>query len=156
TRKRPLYVQALHDPAALERASTYGNLNVYIGYFLSALAEENWPPDEAIQTAALLLTRTQWPDGHWSYEDNGRVPVRASEFTTPALAVNALQKYGPGEHPAVIEPCLARAKSWLRSQPAKTTDDQVFRLRGLVWTQASAEEVSQATARLLAEQRADG
>src|SRR5436190_2738230 len=88
TRKRPLYIQALHDPAALAKANTYGNLNVYIGYFLWGLAEENFPPEEATQTAALLLTRTQWADGHWGYEDTGRVPVQSSDFTTTALAVN--------------------------------------------------------------------
>jgi hypothetical protein len=51
---------------------------------------------------------------------------------------------------------LARAKEWILKNRPRTTDDKAFRLFGLYWLQASAEERNQAAAQLLAGQRADG
>jgi squalene cyclase len=82
--------------------------------------------------------------------------MQSSDFTTTALAVFVLQQYGPKEHAEAMSRHIARAKAWLIQGRPRTTDDKAFRLFGLHWTQAGAEERKRAAEQLLAGQRADG
>jgi DNA-binding beta-propeller fold protein YncE len=155
-RRQARYRQALQDPEARKAADPYGNFTVHAGYFLSGYAAEHGKPDAATSVAAVLLASKQLPDGHWDFDDGARVPIQSSDFTTTALAVNVLQKYGPAEHAKALAECLARAKTWLVKTRPKTTDDKAFRLFGLAWTQADDVVVHEAVAGLLVEQRASG
>jgi DNA-binding beta-propeller fold protein YncE len=155
-RRRTRYLRGLQDPAAQKVADPFGNFTVSVGYWLSGYAAERGKPDDSTSIAALLLASKQWPDGHWDFDDMSRVPMLSSDFTTTALAVNVLQKYGPKEAAAALAQSLARAKTWLVTSLPKTTDDKAYRLLGLTWSQAGDAIVHEAVAALLAEQRADG
>jgi hypothetical protein len=51
---------------------------------------------------------------------------------------------------------IARARAYIRRAVPANTQDEAFKLLGLVWSGAPASEASRQTARLLALQRADG
>lgn len=154
--KHLLYAMAVQgNVEAMKKADQFLDLNVSFGYLLSGLAEAHWPADNATATAALLLAKRQLPDGRWDF-DFPRTPMQSSDFTTTALAVKVLQKYGPKEHDAALAQHLARAKAWLLANTPRTTDDKTGRLFGLAWTQAESAEIQKAVTVLLAEQRPDG
>ena len=155
-RRRNLYERALTEPAAAKRADAYGNFTVHAGYWLWGLAAEGVAPDEVTAAAAHLLAAKQSGDGHWDFEDAARAPVQSSPFTTTALAAFVLQRYGPKEDAARADRRLARAKEWLLKSRPRTTDDKAFRLLGLHWLGARAEERQRAAGQLVGEQRPDG
>lgn len=155
-RRQQLYARALTEPAAAKRADAYGNFTVHVGYWLWGLATEKIAPDEATATTARLLAAKQANDGHWDFDDVARAPMQASDFTTTALAALALQRYGPRDQAAETAKRLARAREWLRTNRPRTTDDLAFRLFGLAWLEATADDRKQAAAALRTEQRDDG
>jgi hypothetical protein len=155
-RRRDVYERALTDAAAAKRADAYGNFTVHVGYWLWGLAAEKVAPDEVTAAAARLLAAKQSDDGHWDFEDAARAPMQAGDFTTTALAVFVLQQYGPKEDAEAMGRRVARAREWLLANRPRTTDDKAFRLFGLHWVQAGAEERQKAVAQLLADQRPDG
>jgi hypothetical protein len=155
-RRQALYERALTDPVAAQRADAFGNFTVHVGYWLWGLAAEKVAPDAVTATAARFLAAKQSADGHWDFEDGARAPMQASDFTTTALAVFVLQRYGPKQHAETMGRSLARAKEWLLTRRPRTTDDQAFRLFGLYWVQAEAEQRHKAAEQLRSGQRADG
>ena len=155
-RRHNLYNQALTDPDAAKRADSYGNFTVHVGYWLWGLAAENVAPDQITATASRLLATKQYADGHWSFDDLARAPMQASDFTTTALAVFVLKHYGPTEDNPNFRLRIQRASEWMLKNSPRTTDDKVFRLFGLSWSEAPEEELQQAANTLRAEQRTDG
>src|SRR5262249_26777098 len=108
------------------------------------------------------LLRKQCVEGSWLMPGN-REPSQGSQFTTTALAVRGLRAYAPrggtkeqDELRRRIDRAVGRALKWLRKTPARSTEDSVFRLRGLISAGASKTEVEAARAELLRAQRADG
>src|SRR5260370_4667244 len=80
----------------------------------------------------------------------------SSFFSTTALAVQALQTYGPRAHAADVAERIRRAKAWLLTAATEISEDRSFRLLGLQWAGASREEKQKAIEELRAEQRPDG
>lgn len=155
-RRRELYLRAATDPAAARRADAFGNFAVHAGYWLTGYAAEGGPPDAATEAAAVFLASRQEADGHWDFDDTARAPLQAGDFTTTALAVRVVQVYGPKARAAEFAGRADRAREWFLRTAPRTTDDKVYRLRGLVWTGANADEIRAATDLLLAGQRDDG
>ncbi|HJZ58382.1 MAG TPA: prenyltransferase/squalene oxidase repeat-containing protein [Gemmataceae bacterium] len=155
-RRQELYRRALTDPDAARQADRFGNFTVHVGYWLSGYAAEGGPSDEATATAALFLASRQAADGHWDFDDTARAPLQASDFTTTALAVRVLQKYGPKDRAEELAGRIDRAGRWVLRSTPRTTDDKVYRLHGLAWTGAARDEIRTAADTLAAEQRADG
>ena len=138
-------------PRGPARADSYGNFTVHAGYWLTGYAAARGRPDDATAAAAALFASKQEADGHWDFEDTARAPLQAGEFTITALAVRVLQEYGTGQAERI-----ERARQWMLRTPARTTDEQVYRLYGLVWVGLDPAEVQKGATRLAAEQRADG
>jgi len=155
-RRQDRYATAVSNPAARQQADPFGNFNVHAGYWLWALAAEKVPPDRFTATTARLLATKQLDDGCWSFTDTARAPMQASDFTTTALAVFALQRYGAKEDAVSISHRLEAAQKWLLKTPPRTTDDKAFRLFGLNWSDAPTERRQRAADELLMDQRADG
>lgn len=82
--------------------------------------------------------------------------MQSSLFTTTALAVQALQVYGPRSESDANRDRVAKAKAWLLKTPATTSDDMAFQLLGLKWAGASADERAASIDALLKAQRPDG
>jgi hypothetical protein len=84
-----------------------------------------------------------------------RPPTEASSFTTTALAVRGLARYGRPEHRERIDKRIGAAREWLVKTPAKDTEDRVFRLVGLK-AAGAADAARSAADELARSQRADG
>lgn len=125
------------------------------GYWLAGVADAGRPADGTIEALVHYLTLKQSADGHWQ-PGLYRPPMVGSEFTTTALSLRALQRFGPKGRAAEITKRIERARDWLRKASPKTTEDRVFHLLGLAWSGADAETIRKSTADLVALQRDDG
>jgi ankyrin repeat protein len=94
-------------------------------------------------------------DGHWTTSDF-RPPHSSSLFTATATAVRAIRAYLPDEMRAARDATLARARRWLTATAPASTEDATFRLLGLVWAEATPDEVATAARDLLKRQKPGG
>ena len=132
--------------------------SISIGYALYGLAAEEVRPDAATTAAVRYLSRKQQSDGRWPVW-TARPPLEASEFTTTALAIRAIQTYAPKTTPDEIADNtkrIAKARTWLLTSMPMTTEDRAFKLFGLRWSGASAEAIEWAKKDLLRLQHDDG
>lgn len=146
---------ALNSVDARLRADFDGGLALRAGFFLSALVDAGWQPDNYTEVAARVVAESQWVDGRWNH-GMPRSPIDSSDLAATAFAVRVLPVYAPKEPANAITQRLARAKAWLVATPPRTTDDKSFRLFGLHWSGADAAEIKNAARQLLADQRPDG
>jgi ankyrin repeat protein len=157
----------LHEPRRAEmrkaqagvddrlRVDFDGNLSLRTGLFLSELLDVGYKPDIETESDAKLLADLQWVDGRWNH-GLPRIPIESSDFAATAFAVRVLPAYAAKELAADTANRVARARTWLLINTPNTTDDEVFRLFGLKWSQADPKQIKQAVQQLLAEQRPSG
>jgi hypothetical protein len=129
---------------------TLPNPGISVSYSLLGLAAEGYAPDAVTGAMAIAIERTQLPDGSFAVLP-ARPPIEASPFTSTALSIRALQTFGKD-----ADAKIAKARAWLISARPATNEDRTMRVLGLVWANADRKAVEQASADLLAEQRADG
>jgi ankyrin repeat protein len=156
TELRPRHVKALKDPRAMKDVPlvAIGDVTSYYAFLLAGVVAHKQPANQAVSATTLVLARQQFPDGHWFSGPRG--PMQSSYFTITALTVQAMRTYAPREHAAEAAGRLRRARAWLLTAPAKTSEDQAFRLLGLKWAGSSLEERRKAIEELRAGQRPDG
>src|SRR5215510_7896457 len=94
-------------------------------------------------------------DGHWTTSDF-RPPHSSSLFTATATAVRAIRAYLPDEMHAARDATLVAARRWLAATAPASTEDATFRVLGLVWADATREDVAAATRDLLKLQKPGG
>lgn len=154
---KPLHQAALKDPKAMLQVPLVEIQELTPGYtwMMAGMAAQKQKANEATAAAAMVLARQQMPDGHWQF-GVPRAPMQSSFFTTTALAVQSLRAYGPHSHGQEIEERIQRAKSWLLKTAPQNNEDRAFRLMGLKWAGATAEERRETADALRAEQRPDG
>lgn len=128
-----------------------------ITYILQGLAAENYLPDAATNAMARYVAAQQLPDGRWRRFTH-RPPMTSSDIQITAVALRALQVYGPQVQRAQYERAVKRATNWLMQAQPQTTDEHVFQLLGLAWAGVKPENeiIKQGVRILLAEQRTDG
>jgi hypothetical protein len=124
---------------------------------LTGLAADNYQPDAATDALARFLLLQQWPNGQWRTLAH-RPPIGSTDIPVTAVGLKAIKVYGPKAQRKRYDYAVSRAKDWLMSALARTTDDRVFQLLGLVWAgvKPDAEVIRKRVRELLAEQRADG
>ncbi|MEZ0325180.1 MAG: ankyrin repeat domain-containing protein [Fimbriimonas sp.] len=154
---RPLHAQALKDPEAMKQIPLMeiNEISPIDTWLLAGMAANQAPPTEASGAMAMVLAKQQGRDGAWTFS-MPRAPMQSSFFTFTALAVKALQTYGPRSESAEISDRINRARGWLLKAEPKTGDDMAFRLLGLKWSGAPGEERHKAADQLVATQRPDG
>ena len=126
-----------------------------ISYLLLGLAADGYPPDAATDAQAIWLKRRQAPDGHWPIITI-RPPIESNDIEVTAVSMRALQRFAPPSRRAEYMKAVERARAWLTTAPASSTEERAFRLLGLSWAGASNAVVERAARDLLASQRADG
>lgn len=124
------------------------------GYALLGLADQRWPQDRVTAALVEYLRVKQRDDGAWPMASR-RPPLEYNLFTSTTLSLRALQRT-PGVDPAMLARCVAKAQAWLSKTPALETDEQVMRLLGLHWSQASGDLIARAAQDLIALQHDDG
>lgn len=125
------------------------------GWALIAADAAGVRPDLVTAAYAQRVANWQRPDGHWLTIDD-RPPQSYSVFTATAVALRAMQLYMPAQLSNEKTERLARAKAWLLSAKPRDTEEYTFRLFGLHWAGASADECRRAARDLMAIQRPNG
>ena len=123
-------------------------------WFLSSFADAGVRSD-AVETEALLIARMQLRNGRWRAAP-ARAPIISSDFTATASAVKTLQAFAPSGDSGEIRNRIERATTWLRTTTPVTTDDSVFRLLGLHWTNSDKALIAEAVDRVRQQQNVDG
>lgn len=153
----PLMKRAVENPEETKNVPIVdvGDLAPTTGTLMLGLSEHGTAPTESLGAAAVVLARTQTPDGDWRF-GLMRTPVQSSFFTSTAMAVRALKTYAPKQYAAEIDGRVDRAKQWFLTAAVRDTEDRAFRLLGLKWAGATTEERQKALEELRAQQRPDG
>jgi len=125
-----------------------------LGYGLRGLQALGYQPDAMTEAMVWYLAESQLDDGSWPAYDR-RPPLEEGQIVGTALAVHALKLY-PQPIRMELEPRMKRARHWLRHVEAKSFNQRVFQLLGLVWAGAPTSEWSSHVRQLLAQQRPDG
>jgi hypothetical protein len=126
-----------------------------ISYLLFGLAAAQHPSNRATDAQALGLLRRQSPDGHWPLATL-RPPIESNDIEVTAMSMRALQLYAPKTRRADYLNAVVRARNWLASAKAETTEERAFRALGLSWAEAGQDLVTGGARELLAGQRSDG
>jgi ankyrin repeat protein len=147
----------LRGPRALDnaiQAITLADPTPNESLLLMAAQAAGVPRDSTTAVYARRMARWQ-RDGHWVTSDF-RPPHSSSIFTATATAVRAIQDYMPDERADERDAAVQRARQWLMTTTGTSTEDAAFRLLGLVWAGASADERVEARRDLLARQQPGG
>jgi hypothetical protein len=120
------------------------------------LAEEGVPPSPTTDAVTSCLSGLQNPDGSWEGNDvrpplSGRTPI-----VYTALALRGLKTYAAFGRRVETAAQIARAREYLRKATPDGTQDEAFKLLGMIWSSAPSGEISAQSKRLLSLQRADG
>jgi squalene cyclase len=122
---------------------------------LLGLAADNYPPDAATDAQAIWLKRRQAPDGYWPVIAV-RPPIESNDIEVTAVSMRALQVFAPPSRRAEYTKAVDRARAWLATAQASSTEERAFRLLGLTWAGAPTDVVKRAARELVASQRDDG
>jgi len=132
-----------------------GELAPMLTSVFAGLLEHGEKGGEVESQMAVVLASQQNPDGSWGFLLL-REPMQSSRFTTTALAVRVLLALMPADRSEETARRVASAREWLKAAKATTGEDRAFRLLGLKWAGAGANEIAKAVAELKAAQRPDG
>jgi len=150
-------LRQLRTPTALDDAIQSTGLSDPTpndSYLLMAAHAAGLAPSMTTGVYARRISRWQ-RNGHWITSDF-RPPHSSSPFTATATALRALQFYMPKELTMERQDASRRARRWLIETRPESTEDAAFRLMGLAWAEASAEERRTAARDLTTLQRQDG
>ena len=113
-------------------------------------------PSPLTDAMVIALANRQSDDGSWEGGDRIRPPLNGNVVAGTALAVRALGEFGPPGHRVALQRRVARARSFLRSAVPQDTQDQTFKLLGLIWALAPRHDVVRQQQVLSKLQRPDG
>ncbi len=126
-----------------------------LGYTLMGMAAANAPADTLTDAHIHYMSLNQYPDGSFR-NSSYRPPTESSWFTTTALVLRSLKLYPiPGRREEFKERA-ERAKRWLLSTKAYSTEERSMQLNGLADAGAPASERAPFVKALKAAQNEDG
>ena len=125
------------------------------GYALWTLEAGDRPADDLTSAVTSYILQAANEDGYWKRTSN-RPPSEASPFTTTYLALRSLAAFGTEEQQPEIARLTESAGRWLIEATPADTEDRVFQLRSLEYTDAAQAARKRLADALLAQQREDG
>ena len=125
------------------------------GYALWGLHADGRKPDSVTNDLVAYLRTKHRRDGSWRIRTH-RPPLEDSHFPATALSLRGLQFYAGKDGAKDLAERIPRARKWLLKAEAKTNEDRVFRLLGLVWAGAGKTDVQRLARELKSKQRPDG
>jgi N-acyl-D-amino-acid deacylase len=169
-------LKSFRNKGRIAKGQGVGGDSTSVVYALHTFAAAERPHDETTVALVEYLLVKQRKDGAWPIPAFGdRPPTMGSLFTNAGLAVTVLKEHRPTKNDAEaaalrerIDASIEKGLAWLLANEAKSTEDKVFRLRGLVAAgslnqradeagqKQSALEIESARDRLLKEQLRDG
>ena len=151
-------LRAMPDLTSIDRAVQYPTIvdpAVADGWALVSAHAAGLKPNLVTQVYARRVANWQRADGHWPTVDD-RPPQSYSLFTATAVALRGIQLHLPAKFHRELEERQARARNWLLTATPHDTEDFTFRLFGLYYAGATAEDCDRAAHELLALQRPGG
>jgi ankyrin repeat protein len=124
-------------------------------YGLVSMAAEGSASNSVTDSVAVCLASRQGTDGAWRVNDT-RPPLSGNALVYTALAIRSLDVYAPPALRAEMQRRIDAGRAFLSHAQPRDTQDEAFKLMGLVWSEAPRAEIAAQTARLRALQRADG
>jgi ankyrin repeat protein len=149
----------LRDELLLGRISNIGTIGGFVGtvaYSLFGFAEEGLQPNLLTDALAVDLAAQQRADGDWNVGDIRPPLFDTSPIHFTALAIRALAEYMPAGRKQEAAARIAKGRQFLRTARPRHTQDEAFKLLGLVWSKAPQSEIAKQRTILLSLQRADG
>jgi squalene cyclase len=125
------------------------------GYIALGLAAEDYPADENTDAMIIELAGRQHLDGSWTAFGH-RPPLEYSRISATALAVRALQLYGPPGMKPRLQRQIDKARAWLQAASPASNSDRAFKLLGLSWAGGEPQEIEAEVHALEKQQRQDG
>jgi ankyrin repeat protein len=125
-------------------------------YTLLEMAEAHMPATLNSDAIVFGIASHQSPDGSFALVTDIRPPLTGSTVTATAMAIRALREYAPAGRRGEMEARAARALAYLRTTSPRDTQEQTFKMLGLLWGGAPDADVSRERAALAALQRTDG
>ena len=133
-----------------------GSSSVTLAWQLFDLGMNHAPKSAYTDAVVRYIKAMQTPEGNWPRNESRRPPMSSGDFQAAALAIYALQHYGPETEAASTDMVVARAVKWLGNAKPSITQDRAFHLLGLAWGNASSASINDAARSLAALQRGDG
>jgi ankyrin repeat protein len=127
-----------------------------LSYGLLAFAESSIAPNAATDAAVINLLALQRVNGSWVFLDTRPPQADNSPIAFTAMAIRGLTVYAPPGLRDEANAAIIRARAYLRAAVPTSTQDDAFRLLGLVWARALKIDVDGQRKQLLGRQRADG
>jgi hypothetical protein len=125
------------------------------GYALFTLDVGGWDADDTTSAVAEYLLQRDADHGYWKTTSR-RPPSEASPFTTTYLALRGLRQFATADQQERVADRSAKALRWLLANPAKDTEDRVFRLGALRLAGGDEKDVRAAAEDLRKTRRPDG
>src|SRR5215467_173417 len=136
-------------------ASPIGGGSDTLGYTLMGMAAADAPADRLTDAHIHFMSINQYPDGAFR-SASYRPPSEYGPLTTSAVALRSIKLYPiPGRRDEFKER-VDRAKRWLLSQKASSTEERSLQLNALADAGASASERASFVKALKAAQNEDG
>ena len=152
------YILGVVKPAReilLENTDILPDLQVTGPYILLGMASQNYAADGLTDALVHNLASKQQADGRWIGWAH-RAPLESGDIQATAYNIRVLDLYGMSGRRREFQSRIARARDWLRSATAFTTEEKVMKLAGLAWSHAPEADIRSAAASVLADQRPDG
>jgi hypothetical protein len=147
--------KAQRENLMLARETGVGGFLENVTYGLWALAEEGVPLNSTTDAVIYRLAAVQALDGSWP-EFDVRPPLGGiSPIVFTALAIRDLDVYAPPALREETKKRIARGLEYLEKASPADTQEESFKLLGLVWSGAPAAEIASQRERVRAMQRAD-
>lgn len=141
---------------ALLGETALAGFQLNVSYGLFSMAETGAPSTPITDAMVLGLASRQIADGSWPPGSDIRPPLTATPIVTTALALRGIREFTPPGRRDEMEKRLRRGADFLRQAKPADTQEQAFKLLGLVWAGATREEIARERTALIALQRADG
>jgi prenyltransferase/squalene oxidase-like repeat protein len=125
------------------------------GYIALGLAADGYPPDESTDAMIIELAGRQHIDGSWTAFGH-RPPLEYSRISATALAIRAMQLYGPPGLKEPLQKRIERARDWLLAAEPGSNAEHAFRLLGLAWAGGDKQQLTSDVDALLKAQSKDG
>ncbi len=149
-------LKAIYPPEPFYERFDAAGAQEQLAYPLAGLAALNHKPDRMTDAMAANIAAAQLRNGSWHVGAAARPPAEDGDVFRTAVCIRGLQAYAPPGRAPEMQNRVAKAREWLRSAKAVTTEDRAMQLLGLHWAGADAHSLASLRKAILAEQQADG
>jgi ankyrin repeat protein len=128
---------------------------IAVGYAFFGVIGDHRPASAATDQVVHELAVSQAGDGRWG-NFIPRPPMQASDVSATALVIQVIRHNSWPGRKAEFDAAVDRARQWLWTVKADTTEDAAYQLLGLHWAGEPAEKLADVAKALLSQQRKDG